>query len=175
MRLRKVVAIPTGIAAFVLIATAPAYAQQGMPTQNFRPTPAPPPSLNKPLVRPTVPDARDHRTSQPVGNVRDHRQSSPGIVSATGSGVKQGVTKAASAAVTPVRNLVNTASKTGSGLKDLATGRPIKGAKKLASAGVELGVAPVRTAVNAGSKVVGGVKKVGSAAKSVAKKLNPFD
>lgn len=176
MRMPKTLAIATGTAALVVIVAAPAYAQSGMSPQGFRPAPAPSPSLNKPYVRPTVPDARDHRkTSQPAANVRDHRQSSPGIVSATGSGVQQAGKNAAGAAATPVRNVVNTASKAGSGAKDLVTGHPVRGAKKLGRAGVELGVAPVRTAVNAGSKVVGTAKKVGGAVKSVGKKLNPFD
>jgi len=152
MRLSKFFACAAATAGLILILPAPSDAQQAGPS------------------------ARDHRTtSQPAAIVRDHRKSSPGIVSATGSGVKQGVKKEAGAAVTPVRNVVNTASKAGSGAKDIATGRPIKGAKKLAGVGAELAIAPVRTAVNAGSKVVGGAKKVRKAAKSVAKKLNPFD
>ena len=89
------------------------------------------------------------------------------------------VAREAASATRPVRGVVNTTVKTGSGAKDLVTGRPIRGAKKLAGAAAGAAVAPVRTAVNAGSKVAGGAKKVGSAAKKTAqrigKKLNPFD
>jgi hypothetical protein len=74
MRMPKTLAIATGTAALVVIVAAPAYAQPGMSPQGFRPAPAPSPSLNKPYVRPTVPDARDHRkTSQPAANVPGHR------------------------------------------------------------------------------------------------------
>lgn len=122
------------------------------------------------------PAARDHRkASQPSPVVRDHRKSAPGIVSATGSGVKQAAKKRAGEATAPVRGAVNTTAKSASGARDLVTGRPVRGAKKIAGAAAGAAVAPVRTVVNAGSKVATGAKKVGRAAKSVAKKLNPFD
>lgn len=108
MRLSKFPALATAAAGLLLILPAPSDAQQ---------------------ARPTV---RDHRTtSQPAANVRDHRKSSPGIVSATGSGAKQAAKKHTGEAIAPVRGVVNTSAKAGSGARDLATGRPIKGAKKL--------------------------------------------
>ena len=151
MRLSKFLALATATAGLIVITAAPSDAQQTRPT------------------------ARDHRTtSQPAANVRDHRKAatperkSPGIVS-----------RELGSATKPVRGVVNTTVKTGSGAKDLVTGRPIKGAKKLVGAAAGAAVAPVSTAVNAGSKAVGGAKKVGKAAKKAAqkigKKLNPFD
>ena len=173
MRLSKFLAVGIATAGLILIMAAPSDAQQPSTTQKLK-SPA---LMNvKPAIKQGGPTVRDHRTtSQPAANVRDHRKSSQGIVSATGSGIKKGAKKVAGEAIAPVRGVVNTSAKAGSGVKDLATGRPIKGAKKLAGAAADAAVAPVRSAVNAGSKVVGGAKKVRGAVKSLGKKLNPFD
>ena len=61
MRLPKFLAITIAIASLIFIVAAPSYAQQGKTTQNVRSTATPPLSLNKPYVRPVVPNARDHR------------------------------------------------------------------------------------------------------------------